>query len=310
MDWLKKGLIFNTTGVHSWSISHAQVPVVDKVNNEIWRIYYSTRDNKNQSTISYIEVESNNPSNIVYKHQSPILEKGELGCFDDSGVMPTCIITVNEKKYLYYIGWTTGVTIPYRNSIGLAISEDSGKTFQKYSMGPIMGTGLFDSSFVGTIFVYKDTSNYHGYYLSCSQWKNLDGKPEPFYDIKHSISVDGIHWERDGIVAIPLKGNEGGIASASVIKNNEKYYMWYSVRKGFDYRKNKLNSYKIGYAESLDLINWNRQDDIAGISQSKEGWDSEMIAYPNIIKSDGKLYMFYNGNGFGKTGFGYAELLI
>ena len=105
MDWLKKGLIFNSTGIHSWSISHAQVPVVDKVNNEIWRIYYSTRDNKNQSNTSYIEIEAKNPKNIIYIHNKPIIEKGHLGCFDDSGIMPTCIINVNERKYLYYIGY-------------------------------------------------------------------------------------------------------------------------------------------------------------------------------------------------------------
>jgi len=33
-----------------------------------------------------------------------------------------------------------------------------------------------------------------------------------------------------------------------------------------------------------------------------------MIAFPYISKYKKRNYMFYNGNGFGKSGFGYAEL--
>jgi hypothetical protein len=39
---------------------------------------------------------------------------------------------------------------------------------------------------------------------------------------------------------------------------------------------------------------------------SDSGWDSEAIAYPYVIRIKNKYIMFYNGNGFGKTGFGYA----
>jgi hypothetical protein len=310
VSWLKKGLIYNTKGTHPWSISHAQVPIVDKVNKDTWRIYYSTRDSQNQSNTSFIEVEANHPKNIIYIHNKSIIDKGALGCFDDSGVMPTCIINNGGKKYLYYIGWTTGKTIPYRNGIGLVISDDDGRTFKKYSTGPIIGAGPYDPSFTGTMVIYEINGMYHGYYLSCYKWEVYNGKPEPFYNIKYAKSIDAINWQRDGTIAIPIKKDEGGIASATIIKSNNIYKMWYSVRKGFDYSTNKLNSYKIGYAESIDLINWIRKDNDAGITISQNGWDSKMLAYPNVIESSGKLYMFYNGNGFGESGFGYAILEI
>jgi hypothetical protein len=44
----------------------------------------------------------------------------------------------------------------------------------------------------------------------------------------------------------------------------------------------------------------------AGIDVSAEGWDSEMIEYPFVFKHKGLRYMIYNGNGYGKTGFGLA----
>jgi hypothetical protein len=85
--------------------------------------------------------------------------------------------------------------------------------------------------------------------------------------------------------------------------------MWYSYRTGVNYRSNKDDSYKIGYAESSDGISWTRKDEQAGIASSSVGWDSEMVAYPYIYQHKDRKYLFYNGNGFGQSGFGFAELL-
>jgi len=65
----------------------------------------------------------------------------------------------------------------------------------------------------------------------------------------------------------------------------------------------------LGYAFSDDLINWERCDDLVGITVSDEGWDSEMICYPNLFQIDDRIYLLYNGNQFGKEGFGLARLL-
>jgi hypothetical protein len=54
-------------------------------------------------------------------------------------------------------------------------------------------------------------------------------------------------------------------------------------------------------------VAWDRRDDEAGITVSAEGWDSTMIAYPCVLEVDGRRLMFYNGNGFGAEGFGWAE---
>ena len=73
-----------------------------------------------------------------------------------------------------------------------------------------------------------------------------------------------------------------------------------------DYRANKENTYRIGYAESLDGFQWIRKDEEAGIGLSESGWDSEMLAYAGVMKEKDRYIMFYNGNGFGASGIGYA----
>jgi hypothetical protein len=135
------------------------------------------------------------------------------------------------------------------------------------------------------------------------------GKAEPRYHIKYAESEDGINWNRKGIVAIDYKtDSEAGIVRASVLKENGCYHMWYSFRGGVDYRTSLKSSYRIGYAISIDGISWRRMDEEAGIDVSPEGWDSEMIEYPHVIQHCGMKYMFYNGNKFGHSGFGFAEL--
>ena len=82
--------------------------------------------------------------------------------------------------------------------------------------------------------------------------------------------------------------------------------MWYSYRSKYDFRTNIKNSYRIGFATSNDLKNWKRKDKQFNLDISTVGWDSTMMAYPNILRIDKKLIMFYNGNNFGKTGLGLA----
>ncbi|MDB5284022.1 MAG: hypothetical protein JWO06_3097 [Bacteroidota bacterium] len=309
MRWIKKGLIYTPNARYDWNKTHAQVPVVDMLDDKVWRIYYSSRNALGQSNCSFIEVEAGNPTKIFYEHPESILPFGKLGTFDDCGIMPTSIVNVGTKKYLYYVGWTVRQTVPYHNSIGLAVSDDGGKTFAKMFEGPVVTTIHTEPYFNGTAYVICQDNLWKMWYLSCTKWKVINNKPEPFYNIKYAESTNGINWKRDGHVAIDyLNESEGGIVSASVIKENGKYRMWYGRRSAIDYRTDKNQSYRIGYAESMNGKDWSRKDALAGIDVSPEGWDSEMISYPCVINYNRSKIMFYNGNGFGRTGFGYAIL--
>jgi predicted GH43/DUF377 family glycosyl hydrolase len=309
MKWQKKGLIFAVDNNYDWMVSHAQVPLVDKVSEDILRIYFGTRDSQNRTLTTFIEVEADNPQNILYIHDKPILSLGRLGCFDDSGVMPSDIISYDGKKYFYYLGWNVGSSVRYRVANGLAISKDNGGTFKRVSEGPIMDRSIVDPIAASTQCVLVENSIWKTWYMSYVKWEIVNGLTEPFYHIKYAESKDGINWERKGIVCIDFKSdNEAGIARPFVIKENDRYKMWYSYRTAENYRTNKAQSYRIGYAESSDGINWIRKDEETGIDRSEEGWDSEMLAYPYVYEHKGKKYMLYNGNEFGKSGFGYAVL--
>jgi len=305
--WKSMGLIFLPDKYQPWAQSHAQVPTCFIKDNSTLRIFYSSRDAGNVGRVSFFDVNADNPSEIKYVHDKPILESGKPGTFDDCGVMPSCVVTNMNKLFLYYIGWNIRNTVPYYNSVGLAVSEDNGLTFKRYSEGPLWDRNYLEPYFSASSCVLYNGKIWKCWYLSCTEYRLIQGIYEPRYHIKYAESDDGVKWNREGKIAIDYKSDEeGGIARPSVQFENGIYKMWYSYRNLFNYRIDPAQSYKIGYAESTDGMKWDRQDDVQFVGES-QFWDNNMRCYPNIVNVRNRKYMFYNGNGFGINGIGYAE---
>jgi len=150
MGWRKKGLIFAPKPNGESMVSHAQGPVMDHLDNDLIRVYFGTRNSEKHTQTTYIEVRADNPKDVTYIHDGIVLGCGELGCFDDGGAMPSWIVNHDGKKYLYYVGWNAGVTVSYRNSIGIAVSEDGGRSFSRMFKGPIVDRTRTEPHFCST----------------------------------------------------------------------------------------------------------------------------------------------------------------
>lgn len=298
MRWTKKGLILTPTGELDWMVTHASLPFAERLSGDVYRIYFYGRDRQNRSQPGYVEVDLKQPQKILKIKERPVLGLGSLGAFDDSGVMPSWIVDHEGKKYLYYSGWNQGVSVPFYFFVGLAISEDGGETFERFSRAPILGRCEVDPYLTASPCVIVENGVWRMWYSSCTGWEVSGGKPKHYYHIKYAESEDGISWDRKGIVCIDFKDkDEYAIARPCVLEEDGIFRMWYSYRGG---------SYRIGYAESDDGIEWERKDDQAGIDISKTGWDSEMVCYPFVFEHGGLKHMLYNGNEYGKAGMGYA----
>jgi hypothetical protein len=181
----------------------------------------------------------------------------------------------------------------------LAVSE-GGQPFHRFAPGPVLDRSLHEPHFCASCCVLPSADGWRMWYLSCTGWSSRAGRPEHHYHIKYAESDDGIAWRRDGEVAIDFAGpDEYAISRPSVLRDGDCWRMWYSYRGG---------SYRIGYAESADGRHWRRLDERVGIDLAPSGWDSEMIEYPFVFDHGGQRYMLYNGNDYGRTGFGLAVL--
>jgi hypothetical protein len=315
MKWKKLGKIFDPLD-HKWCddfIGFAQSPQTIVFDNFV-RVYFAIRkkdsNNKFLSHIQYVDFELDMQT-IRKVSNHPVFGPGKLGCFDEHGIFPLNPLRVKDKIYAYTNGWTRRVSVSVETGIGFAISTDNGETFERIGDGPIMGATTHEPVLVGDPFVKVFDDVFHMWYLFGLGWKKyVDAQPERIYKIAHATSNDGINWKKEeGIKIIQDRLNEDECqALPSVIKHQDKYHMYFCYRSSVDFRSNKKNGYRIGYAYSDDLTKWTRADELAGITVSENDWDSDMQCYPHIFSVNNKIYLLYNGNEFGKHGFGIAIL--
>lgn len=311
MKWEKRGLIFCPDGSQDWQFQFAMLPTPLLINPKRLRVFIGFCDEQMRGRIGYVDVNPSNPSQILEISKKPILDLGRNGCFDDNGVVPISVIRKEELIYLYYVGFQLGVKVPYYMFCGLAISSDNGDSFKRYSEVPILDRKDSELFARCGCFVRHEPQEskdaFKMWYVGSvgEGWvANIDQKKLPLYQMKYINSADGIDWNENRSKKCMEFANEDehGFGRPYVFKEQNIYKMYYSIRT-------YSRGYYIGYAESNDGVRWNRKDSLCNITTSKSGWDSKNISYPTLFKNHQKSYMFYNGNGCGQSGFGYAELV-
>ncbi len=310
MNWIKKGLIYCPEGKNGFDVSHCHKPTPLFIDNNTLRVYFGVRDGNGKTRTTFVDVDPKDPGKVIYIHDKPVLDLGKIGAFDDSGVNVCSLVRKDDLVYMYFIGWNPSTTVHTRNSIGLAVSHDNGLTFTRLYDGSVLDRSKDEPYYTGAVDVLFENGSWQMWYTSGTEWKMINGKPEIYYHIKYATSENGIDWIRNNVSCIipstPLEATARPSVIKDVVDGKDIYRMWYSRRDLLDFRTDSKHDYRAGYAESADGINWKRMDESTGIDVSPEGWDSLAIAYPYVIRIYGKLIMLYNGNGFGKTGFGYA----
>jgi len=304
MAWRKLGRIFYSKGQRKFTASHASCPQAVHREGNIFRIWFAPRDARNRSYCAWLDIDIANLTKILRLGEQPALAPGGLSAFDEQGAMFSWFVAHAGESRIYYTGWNIGDTVPFRNAIGVAAASRDGDGFVRAAPGPVLDRSPWDPHFVGNPCVLVAAGAWHLWYLSGTAW-TPGGDTAPArasYNIRHALSPDGLRWTPDPEPAIDFAHpGELAIARPSVRFAEGLFRMHYSWRgDGYGYR--------VGYAESSDGAHWRRADDEAGPEPAGEGWDSQMVAYPQVFEHDGQTYMLYCGNGFSAAGFGLAVL--
>lgn len=273
--------------------SHAALPIVDA---RAGLLYFSTRDDQGRSHIAAARL-SLDPLSVSDVDPAPVLAPGALGAFDDSGVTTSCVVHDGKRTWLFYTGWSLGVTVPFYLHAGVAVSED-GAPFRRLSAAPLLDRHPVDPLLTASPWVLREGDAWRMWYVSGTSWRREASVVQHSYHIKYAESSNGVEWRRTGLVSIDYQSpEEYAFGRPCVVKDGDLYRMWYCSRG---------ERYQIGYAESRDGLTWTRKDAEGGLPLSSAGWDSEMTAYPAVFRHRGKLHMLYNGNGYGRSGIGLA----
>jgi predicted GH43/DUF377 family glycosyl hydrolase len=265
----------------------------------VHRVYFASRDDANRSHIGWVELDLADAERPRAAATEPVLAPGRLGCFDDHGVYAASLVAHEGTLFLYYVGWNPGPREPlFYASIGLAASDDGGLSFRRHSAAPVLARSDFDPCLVTSPCVLLDEGRWRMWYVSGFAWREDAAGLTSYYDVKYAESADGVNWERDGRVCIGLEDGETNIGRPCVLRDEGGYRMWFASNRG--------EGYRIGYAESDDGLSWRRVDGQEGLEPSGAGWDSQAVAYPWVFANGSRTAMLYNGNEFGRDGFGLA----
>jgi hypothetical protein len=299
--WEKLGLIYKVknSNRHEKLISHAANPLPVHINGDVYRIFYSGRDSHNRSSVGAVDIDIKKRK-IVQDYEDPFFVHGPENTFYADGISIGNCYMVEGNSYMLFMGWQNPIDSHWRGDLGRLVVH-SDLTLSLDSIEPIIQTSQIDPlSFSYPYVLESPNGGFDMWYGSTQTWDAGNG--EMLHVINHAYSTNGHDWKPTGL-AVP---NELGVAQAfsrpSVSKSSRGHEMWFSYRSGSG------EKYRIGYATSENGSSWTLDLENSGIDVSKNGWDCEMIEYPFVFDHDEKTYMLYNGNDYGRSGFGLAVL--
>lgn len=305
MRWKKLGLVYGPNGSHDWAKSHAMVPTPVRISDDVIRVFVTFCDAVGIGRPGYVDVSAHDPRQVLQVSSNPLLDIGEPGTFDENGILSCSVVSVGKGVwYMYYVGFELGTKIRYRLLTGMAVSHDNASTFQRISRTPVLERSNSELYFRGGPYCLMEGERFRLWYVAGSEWFKLNGKPMPIYDLRYVESLNGILWPSEGEVQIAItEPDEHGFGRPAVVpKPSGGYRLFYSVRR------RSFGAYRLGYAESDDGKAWRRMDDKLNLDVTSGSFDSDAIMYAAPIQVGNNLYVFYNGNDFGREGFAVALL--
>ena len=316
MNWHKVGKIFDPRDhmLANDCKEFAQSPQV-VLFPEFVRIYFSTRARdaigKYLSHVAFVDMDKAFRQ-VLRVSAEPVLPLGERGTFDEHGIFPISPLRVDDRIYAYTTGWTRRASVSTDSGVGLAISTDQGETFTRHGQGPVLTSSLQEPFLVSDAFVLPHDGTYHMWYIYGQRWIRAADSvaPDRVYKIAHATSRDGIAWSKSHQAVIPdqIDADECQ-ALPTVVFHGGRAHMVFCYRHATDFRRNPARGYRLGHASSIDLIHWERDDTPVLPFGAAGEWDSEMQCYPHLVRIDQDVFLLYNGNEFGRCGFGAARLV-
>lgn len=304
--WRPLGQVLDGPSGLSWAASHASYPTARILADGVVRVYFSCRDAENRSHLASIDVRLRGDDvELVGLPQGPLLSPGPRGAFDADGVTASCVIETDGRVLAYYLGWSVGRSVPFTNFIGLASAPvgTGNETFTRYGAAPIIGRSEINPYTLGYPWVSFDAGMWRMWFGSHAFWGPQGLEME--HIVREACSIDGLTWTQLPGVAIDLARAadpaEFAVSRPVVLTLKQRKLMWYARRNP---------DYQLGFAHSDDDgRSWQRHDAYVSFESPAAGWESEERTYPCVFRCNADFYMLYNGNGYGRTGFGIARLL-
>ena len=299
MKWERRGLVWAPEGTADWARHSALQPTAIAVDDSAIRVFAGLRAADGASRVGWVDVDAADPTRVLRACQHPALDLGRPGTFDDNGVVPAAVVRRGGRLYLYYAGYMLAHRVRFLAFGGLAMSDDGGQSFERLAEVPLTDRTPDELTFRVIHCLLEEVGTWRAWYGGGSGFLSHEGRTLATYDIRTMESRDGFDFPRRGRTAIALAPGEQRVGRPCVMRTGSLYRMFFCAAAIGE-------NYRLAYAESADGIEWTRKP--LGLDIPPGSWDSAMAAYPNVVSHGGRVFLFYNGNDYGRQGFGCAVL--
>ena len=251
-----------------------------------------------------------------WKRRGPLFDLGGKDSSDETSCVLPCVPRVGDRWHLYYTGRSAqrGAGLQGFWGMGLATSDDL-LNWKKFSDEPILrGDGFAawpnNRGIAGGGRILEVPGDDGGQLLRM-HYTLPTGTPSKDLLVdqaKHSViahSRDGLKWFDKRVVLSPrleAKYENAATIALNVLQEGDT---WRAIYGGIG---TQFGAYSICEAQSPDGLTWHRGQpgENLALPPQGSGWESRMTTYPNVIEENGRLRLFYCGNGYGATGIGTA----
>lgn len=269
--WVNKGAIFDPSK-HDlwWARTHGMLPVAEYLEGDLYRIYFSGRDEKNQSHIGYLDMDIETRDTVV--NPEPVISPG-MGFMRD-GVSPTWYVP--ERNALYIMGWRQNKKWGPEERSGI-LHLDTGKIERPPAVKPGFNVAVV------TCLVSR-SGIYEAYYDGADRFVSPQ---ERYYSVKRRLYLGAVYLNEPETV-FPPEGNESRTSCFRALGD----------RGFFCTAEGDSRDYRIFEAQRVGE-KWERLGPIET--------DGEWCSYPFPVEHGGKTYLLASSREYGRLGFGMYE---
>jgi hypothetical protein len=303
MHWDKLGLVWSAPGGSGRTGALQPTPLVldDRI-----RVFAGCRDADGASSVWWVDLDPADPTRVLAESEQPALTPGPAGSFDAAGVVPCAVAMAGGSVRLYYAGYQPpgGHDERFRVFSGIASASVGGtEAFTRLRDEPLLRTSADERLFrVVHSLARLDGGGWRCWYGAGHEFRRGRTKLLPVYDIRQMDSPDGLNFPDSGALAVPLGApEEHRVGRPYVVRHEAGWRMYFGAGT-------EATTYRLTFADSADGTSWRRHDGLLGLDVSPSGWDAEMVAYPAVVTTRAGTFLFYNGNSYGRDGFGVAVL--
>lgn len=300
MAWHRLGRLFDPETQlpdHPLLHSHAANPLAVQIDGDLFRVFFSARDAGRRSSVGAVDIDIAR-RRVERVLPEPVIPYGLPGQFHADGISVGCLhVDATGDRSILFMGWQTPPDGHWRGDIGrLRLGADLSLTLDPDR--PYLGADATDAISLSYPWVHRDAAGFTMWYGSTVTWDAGNG--EMLHVLREATSTDGITWLRGGKALPHPIGVAQAFSRPTVAPTADGLAMWFS------YRGAPGRTYRIGHARRPAGGDWSLSLDAGGLDVAPDGWDSEMVEYPFVLDHGGERLMLYNGNGYGRSGFGLA----